>query len=86
VALAVSGADKKARLYKREGDGTLSTLATASSALTLTGGTWYEGKVVIDNDPNDANLQQLGWDGHLARQRGATDRLTGGTPVPPGPR
>ena len=59
LALAVSGTDRKARLYKREGDGTLSTLATASSALTLTSSTWYEGKVVIDNDPNDANLEQL---------------------------
>ena len=39
---------------------TLSTLATqATPALTLTSGTWYEGKVVVDNDPNDANLQQL---------------------------
>ncbi len=59
LALAVSSSDSKARLYKREADGTLSTLATSASALTLTSGTWYEAKVVIDNDPNDANLQQL---------------------------
>jgi hypothetical protein len=59
LAIAVSAADSKARLYKRESDGTLSTLATAGSALTLTSGTWYEAKVVLDNDPNDANLQQL---------------------------
>jgi RHS repeat-associated protein len=59
LAIAVSASDRKARLYKREADGTLSTLVTAGSALTLTSGTWYEAKVVVDNDPNDANLQQL---------------------------
>ena len=73
LVLAVSGTDRKARLYQRQDDGTLNTLATSSTALTLTSGTWYEGKVVVDNDPNDANLQQLGWDGHLARQGGDTD-------------
>jgi RHS repeat-associated protein len=57
--MAVSASDRKARLYKREADGTLSTLVTAGSALTLTNGTWYEAKVVIDNDPNNADLQQL---------------------------
>jgi hypothetical protein len=59
LAIAVSSSDSKARLYKREADGTLSTLVTASSALSLTNGTWYEAKVVVDNDPNNANLQQL---------------------------
>jgi RHS repeat-associated protein len=59
LAIAVSSSDRKARLYKREADGTLDTLVTSGSALTLTNGTWYEAKVVIDNDPNDANLQQL---------------------------
>jgi RHS repeat-associated protein len=59
LAIAVSGSDRKARLYKREADGALSTLVTSASALTLTNGTWYEAKVVLDNDPNDANLQQL---------------------------
>jgi hypothetical protein len=51
----------------------LNTLVTSGTALTLTSGTWYEGKVVVDNDPNDANLLQLGWGGHRARQRVGTD-------------
>jgi YD repeat-containing protein len=59
LAIAVSSSDRKARLYKREADGVLSTLVTSASALTLTNGNWYEAKVVVDNDPNDANLQQL---------------------------
>ncbi len=46
LAIAIPASDRKARLYKREADGTLSTLATAGSAISLTSGTWYESKVV----------------------------------------
>ncbi len=45
LAIAIPAADRKGRLYKREADGTLTTLASAS-AISLTNGTWYEGKVV----------------------------------------
>jgi len=46
LALAVSASDSKTRLYKRQDDGTLTTLATAGSALSLTNGLEYEAKVV----------------------------------------
>ncbi|HUU95281.1 MAG TPA: RHS repeat-associated core domain-containing protein [Phycisphaerae bacterium] len=47
-AIAIDPSDGKARFYKRENDGTLTTLATAASGLGLSNGTWYEAKVVID--------------------------------------
>jgi hypothetical protein len=59
LAIAIGASDGKTRLYKRQDDGTLSTLATAGTALNLTSGTWYEGKVVIDDDPGNSALQQL---------------------------
>ena len=46
LALAVSASDSKTRLYKRQDDGTLTILATAGSALSLTNGLEYEAKVV----------------------------------------
>jgi RHS repeat-associated protein len=59
LALAISASDNKARLYKREADGALTTLATAGLGYALTSGTWYEGKIVIDDDPGNSALQQL---------------------------
>ncbi len=61
LGVAVSAADEKARLYQRQGDGNLATLAESASGVSLTSGTWYGGKVVVDNDPNDANLQKGWW-------------------------
>jgi hypothetical protein len=46
LTIALSASDSKARLYKRQDDGTLTTLATAGSALSLTSGLEYEAKVV----------------------------------------
>ena len=59
LALAISAADSKARLYQRESDAPLTTLVTSGTALSLTNGTTYEAKVVIDDDPNNSALQQL---------------------------
>jgi len=47
-AIAISQSDSKARFYKRENDGTLTTVATSGTVLSLTSGSTYEAKVVID--------------------------------------
>jgi len=60
VAVVTSGfSGTRAELFRRQNDGTLTSLASSGTTLSLTSSTWYEGKVVIDNDPNNANLQQL---------------------------
>jgi hypothetical protein len=70
--------DSTTRLYKREADGELITLASAENALRLTTGNWYEGKVVIDDDPNNTALQRLRFwvdtdgDGDIADAGGVT--------------
>jgi hypothetical protein len=74
LAVAVSATDSKARLYKRQGDGTLTTLATSTGTVSLSAGTWYTGKVVIDNDPNNASLQQPRTKAPSSRSARRTDR------------
>ena len=59
LALAIDPADDKTRLYKRQSDGTLTTLSTANAGLNLTTNTTYEAKLVIADDPGDPDLQQL---------------------------
>ena len=60
VAVVTSGfSGTRAELFRRKDDGALTSLASSGTTLSLTSSTWYEGKVVIDNDPNNANLQQL---------------------------
>ena len=71
--------------YEHEMNTTRTTVASALGTLSLTNGTWYEAKVVIDDDPCDSALQRLGWDGHLARQqggRGPIDRRDAYPPMP----
>jgi hypothetical protein len=60
LAITIAASDSKARLYKRQDDGSLSRLALSATALSLTTNAWYESKVVIDNDPGDSALQQGG--------------------------
>ncbi|MEW6253923.1 MAG: hypothetical protein AB1716_25030, partial [Planctomycetota bacterium] len=52
------GSDGGPNCYKREADGTLSSLTMGGSALNLTTNTWYEAKVVVD-DPNSDGAQRL---------------------------
>ena|GEM_PF-4470442 len=54
-------------LQQRKDDAPVNVLASGST-LSLTPGNWYTAKVVVDDDPNNAALQQLGWDGRLARR------------------
>ncbi len=60
-------------LARRKDDGNITALGTSASASSLTADTWYTAKVVVDDDPQNAALQRLGWDGHRARQRVDTD-------------
>ncbi|MFQ5806745.1 MAG: hypothetical protein ACE5I3_09875, partial [Phycisphaerae bacterium] len=73
LRIQVRSSDGKAQLGRRKDDGNITTLATSSSALSLTSGTWYTAKVLVDDDPNNANLQRPGWEGHPARQRVDTE-------------
>ncbi len=41
LAVAVSAADQKARLYQRAADGHLATLAVSAGSVSLSSGTWY---------------------------------------------
>ncbi|MFO0838006.1 MAG: hypothetical protein U1D55_05720 [Phycisphaerae bacterium] len=59
VAVCVKSSDGKARLDRRKDDGVVTNLATGANALSLTSGTWYSAKVVVDDDPNNSALQRL---------------------------
>ena len=59
VPLTIKASDSKVYFYKRESDGTLTSLGTGSLLMSLTSGNWYEAKVVIDDDPGDRDLQRL---------------------------
>ncbi len=82
LAIAIPASDRKARLYKRENDGTLSTLVSSSTAITLTNNTWYTAKVVIDDDGSGG--QQLRFwvdtdgDGDFADETTLIDTAAGG--------
>ncbi|MFO0839721.1 MAG: RHS repeat-associated core domain-containing protein [Phycisphaerae bacterium] len=59
VAVYVKSSDGKARLDRRKDDGVVTNLATAANALSLTSGTWYGAKVVVDDDLGNSALQRL---------------------------
>ncbi|MFO0838005.1 MAG: hypothetical protein U1D55_05715 [Phycisphaerae bacterium] len=59
VAVYVKSSDGKARLDRRKDDGVVTNLATGANALSLTSGTWYAAKVVVDDDLGNSALQRL---------------------------
>ncbi len=46
-------------MYRRQDDGTPTTLATAGDTLSLSTSTEYEARVIVGDDPGDSTLQQL---------------------------
>jgi len=59
LAVFIKSTDGKARLNQRKDDGNDTSLATSGTALSLTNGTWYTAKVLVDDDPNNASLQRF---------------------------
>jgi len=59
LAVQINSSDQRARLMRRKDDDSVSTLKTSGTALSLSAATWYTGKVVVDDDPNNAALQRL---------------------------
>jgi hypothetical protein len=54
LAVQINSSDQRARLMRRKDDDSVSTLKTSGTALSLSAATWYTGKVVVDDDPNNA--------------------------------
>jgi RHS repeat-associated protein len=59
LAVQINSSDQLARPMRRKDDDSVTTLKTSGTALSLSAAMWYTGKVVVDDDPNDAALQRL---------------------------
>ena len=59
LAIQTNSSDQRARLMRRKDDDSVSTLKTSGTSLSLSAATWYNAKVVVDDDPNNAALQRL---------------------------